>query len=87
LHEVFKKYSKIITVEDGTVLGGFGSAVLEFMNRHNYKADVKVLGIPDEIIEHASQKQQQAEVGLDASHIADAIRDISKIEVEKLIKS
>ncbi len=87
LHEVFKKYSKVITVEDGTVLGGFGSAILEFMNNNNYKADVKILGIPDQIIEHASQKQQQAEVGIDASHIADAIREISKIDVEKLLKS
>ncbi|MDE3183443.1 MAG: 1-deoxy-D-xylulose-5-phosphate synthase [Bacteroidota bacterium] len=86
LHEVFKKYSKIITVEDGTVVGGFGSAILEFMNQHNYKADVKILGIPDEIIEHASQKQQQQYVGIDAAHIADAIREISKIEVNKLLE-
>ncbi len=86
LHEVFKKYSKIITVEDGTVVGGFGSAILEFMNQNNYKADVKVLGIPDEIIEHASQKQQQAQVGIDASHIADAIREIAKIDVQKLLE-
>jgi 1-deoxy-D-xylulose-5-phosphate synthase len=86
LHEAFKKYSKIITVEDGTVVGGFGSAILEFMNTHNYKAEVKILGIPDQIIEHASQKQQQAEAGIDAVHIAEAIREISKIEVEKLIK-
>jgi 1-deoxy-D-xylulose-5-phosphate synthase len=87
LHEVFKKYSKVITVEDGTVVGGFGSAILEFMNTHNYKADVKILGIPDEIIEHASQKQQQQYVGIDTAHIADAIREISKIEVDKLLKS
>lgn len=86
LHEVFKKYSKIITVEDGTVVGGFGSAILEFMNNNNYKAEVQILGIPDHIIEHASQKQQQAEVGIDAAHIADAIREIAKIEVDKLIK-
>ena len=39
--------NKIITVEDGTVVGGFGSAILEFMAEHNYKADVKILGIPD----------------------------------------
>ena len=87
LHEVFKKYSKIITVEDGTVVGGFGSAILEFMNNNSYKADVKVLGIPDAIIEHASQKQQQAQAGIDAAHIADALREIAKIEVEKLLKS
>lgn len=87
LHEVFQKYSKIITVEDGTVIGGFGSAILEFMNAHHYKADVKILGIPDTIIEHASQKQQQQEVGIDANHIADAIREMSKIEVNKLLEN
>jgi len=81
LHEVFQKYSKIITVEDGTIIGGFGSAILEFMNAHHYKADVKILGIPDIIIEHASQKQQQSESGIDAQHIADAIREWSKVEV------
>ena len=73
--------SKIITVEDGTVIGGFGSAILEFMNAHHYKADIKILGIPDIIIEHASQKQQQSEAGIDAEHLADAIREMSKIEV------
>jgi 1-deoxy-D-xylulose-5-phosphate synthase len=85
LHEVFANYSKIITVEDGTVIGGFGSAILEFMNAHHYKADVKILGIPDKIIEHASQKQQQQEVGIDANHIADGIRDMAKIDVSKLV--
>ncbi len=85
LHEVFQKYSKIITVEDGTVIGGFGSAILEFMNAHHYKADVKILGIPDQIIEHASQKQQQDEAGIDANHIAEAIRDMTRIDLNKLV--
>ena len=85
LHEVFKNYSKIITVEDGTVKGGFGSAVLEFMAEHNYNAHVKILGIPDKIIEHGTQKELYNEVGIDANHIADVIRDMAKIEVNKLI--
>jgi 1-deoxy-D-xylulose-5-phosphate synthase len=46
LHEAFSKYSKIVTVEDGTVVGGFGSAILEFMSKNNYHAEVKILGIP-----------------------------------------
>ncbi|MEO6836998.1 MAG: transketolase C-terminal domain-containing protein, partial [Ginsengibacter sp.] len=87
LHEVFHKFSKIITVEDGTVVGGFGSAILEFMNEHHYKADVKILGIPDRIIEHASQKQQQIEVGIDSNHIEEAIREMSKIDVAKLLEN
>ena len=85
LHEVFQKYSKIITVEDGTVIGGLGSAVLEFMNAHHYKADIKILGIPDEVIEHATQKQQQQEAGIDAGHIAEAIREMAKIDVNKIL--
>jgi 1-deoxy-D-xylulose-5-phosphate synthase len=85
LHEVFNNYSKIITVEDGTVVGGFGSAILEFMNEHHYKADVKILGIPDHFIEHGSPKQLYDEIGIDANHIAEAIRDMAKIEVNKLL--
>jgi 1-deoxy-D-xylulose-5-phosphate synthase len=85
LHEVFKKYSKIITIEDGTVTGGFGSAVLEFMAQHDYNAHVKILGIPDAIIEHGTPKELYAEIGIDASHIAEVIRDTAKIEVNKLI--
>src|SRR5688572_7813928 len=56
LHEVFRKYSRVLTVEDGTVKGGFGSAVLEFMAANNYSAKVKLLGIPDRIIEHGTLK-------------------------------
>lgn len=85
LHDIFSKFSKIITVEDGTVVGGFGTAILEFMNAHHYKADVKILGIPDIIIEHASQKQQQAQSGIDVAHIAETIRDLSKIDVNKIL--
>lgn len=87
LHEVFSNFNKIITVEDGTVLGGFGSAILEFMNAHGYKADVKILGIPDRIIEHASQKQQQSECGIDAEHIAEVIREFGKVAVKNPVDS
>jgi len=76
LHEVFGKFKKVITIEDGTIIGGFGSAILEFMNTHGYKADVKIMGIPDSIIEHGSPKELYNEVGIDASHIADAIRNM-----------
>lgn len=57
LHEVFSKFDKIITVEDGCIQGGMGSAVLEFMGDNGYRAQVKRLGIPDEIIEHGSQEE------------------------------
>ena len=75
LHEVFSKYNKIITVEDGTVIGGFGSAVLEFMAQHNYKAEVKILGIPDRIVEHGSLKELHAECRYDADAILQAIQE------------
>jgi 1-deoxy-D-xylulose-5-phosphate synthase len=86
LHEVFTNYSKIITVEDGTVVGGFGSAVLEFMNAHNYKASVKILGIPDRLVEHGTPKQLYEEIGIDANGIAEVLRDMSTISVEELVK-
>lgn len=74
LHEVFAKFNKIITVEDGTIVGGFGSAVLEFMNQHGYKAAIKMLGIPDRIVEHGTLKELHKECGYDAAAIADSVR-------------
>ncbi|GAC1379901.1 MAG: 1-deoxy-D-xylulose-5-phosphate synthase [Ginsengibacter sp.] len=87
LHEVFAKFNKIITVEDGTVVGGFGSAILEFMANHNYSAQVKIMGIPDRIIEHGSPKELYNEIEIDAHHIAAAIRELSSISVSNLINS
>jgi len=81
LHEVFSRYDKVLTVEDGTVTGGFGSAVLEFMAKHNYKAEVKILGIPDAIVEHGSPKELYHECGYDAPGIAAAVREMMKGKV------
>lgn len=81
LHEVFTKYSKIITIEDGTVVGGFGSAVLEFMNEHGYKADVKIMGIPDRLVEHGTPKELYKEIGLDADAIAETLRAMAGVKV------
>jgi 1-deoxy-D-xylulose-5-phosphate synthase len=78
LHEVFGRYRKIVTVEDGTVTGGFGSAVLEFMAANNYSAQVKILGIPDRIVEHGSIKELHAECGYDAKGIANTVREMMK---------
>ncbi len=86
LHEVFAKFDKVITVEDGSVQGGFGSAVLEFMNEHNYKAPVKILGIPDRLVEHGTPKQLYDEIGIDANGIAEELRAMSKISVAELVK-
>ena len=81
LHEVFSKFNKIITVEDGTVVGGFGSAVLEFMNEHGYKAEIKIMGIPDRLVEHGSPKQLYDEIGIDANGIAATLRAMAGVLV------
>ncbi len=82
LHEVFSRYNKILTVEDGTVKGGFGSAVLEFMAANHYKADVKILGIPDRIVEHGSPKELYRECEYDASGIAEAVRKMTALRYQ-----
>ena len=76
LHEVFSNYKKIITVEDGTIVGGFGSAVLEFMNANKYAAEIKMLGIPDRIVEHGTLKELHRECGYDATAIIEALREM-----------
>jgi 1-deoxy-D-xylulose-5-phosphate synthase len=78
LHEVFTNYAKIVTVEDGTVVGGFGSAILEFMNANGYKADVTILGIPDRLVEHGTLKELHSECAYDAAGIEAAVKAIIK---------
>jgi 1-deoxy-D-xylulose-5-phosphate synthase len=73
LHEVFSRFKKIITVEDGCIQGGFGSAVLEFMADNNYTAEVKRLGIPDRIVEHGEQIELHRECGFDSTGIEKAV--------------
>jgi 1-deoxy-D-xylulose-5-phosphate synthase len=69
LHDIFANFSKVITIEDGCIQGGFGSAVLEFMADHQYKADLKRLGIPDRIVEHGEQLELHRECGFDPEGI------------------
>ena len=57
LHRILEKHKFILTVEDGCVMGGFGSAILEFISDNNYKNSVQRLGIPDRVIEHGSQEE------------------------------
>ncbi|HRN79760.1 MAG TPA: 1-deoxy-D-xylulose-5-phosphate synthase [Ferruginibacter sp.] len=82
LHEVFSNFKKVITIEDGTVVGGFGSAVLEFMNAQGYHADVRVLGIPDALIEHGTPKQLYEEIGLDPYSIAQLLRSMAGVKAK-----
>lgn len=78
LHEVFSKFKKVITVEDGCLMGGFGSAVLEWMMDHGYQAQVKRLGIPDAIIEHGEQIELHRECGFDPEGIAAAVKSLAE---------
>ena len=73
LHEVFSKFSKIITVEDGCLMGGFGSAVIEFMSDQKYSADIIRLGIPDAYIQHGTQPELWEECEFDAESIVKTI--------------
>lgn len=87
LHHVFQKFNKIITLEDGTIQGGLGSAVLEFMADHHYSARIERLGIPDRFIEHGTQQQLYAECGYDEKGIADTVRhmlEAAPIKTEKI---
>ncbi len=76
LHEVFSNYKKIITVEDGCLQGGFGSAVLEFMVDNAYAAEVRRLGIPDAIIEHGEQIELHNECGFGPDGIEKAVMSL-----------
>ncbi|GIV36429.1 MAG: 1-deoxy-D-xylulose-5-phosphate synthase [Cyclobacteriaceae bacterium] len=73
LHKIFTRYSKIVTVEDGCIQGGFGSAILEFMADNGYHAQVVRLGIPDRVVEHGEQHELHAECGFDPQGIKRAV--------------
>ena len=73
LHKIFKTYSCIITIEDGCIQGGMGSAILEFAARNNYLKKIINLGVPDKFIQHGSPDQQKKECGIDSKNIRKVI--------------
>ena len=77
LHTICANFKQIITLEDGVEKGGFGSAILEFMGKHNYKNKVKVLGIQDHFVEHGTIEELQKKNGIDISSIKKLIRRLS----------
>lgn len=85
LHDIAQRFSKIITVEDGTIVGGFGSAILEFMAAHHYTPEVKMLGIPDRIVEHGKPEELHRECAYDAQAIANAVRAMADVHVKETI--
>jgi 1-deoxy-D-xylulose-5-phosphate synthase len=78
LHQIAGKFKHIITIEDGVIQGGFGSAVLEFMSDNGYTTSVKRLGIPDTFVEHGTPEELYNMLGLDAVGIAQSIQDFLK---------
>jgi len=69
LHEIFKSFENIITLENGTIKGGFGSSILEFASTNNYHIKIKILGIPDEFIEHGTVEELQNYSKIDANSL------------------
>lgn len=76
LQFIFGKFRKVVTIEDGCIQGGFGSAVLEFMADNNLSAEVKRLGIPDRVVEHGEQFELHRECGFDADGIEKAVMEM-----------
>lgn len=81
LHVIFSKFNKVITVEDAALPGGFGSAILEFMALNGYHAEVRMLGIPDRIVEHGKPEELHRECGYDAGSIASKVREMLKSKI------
>jgi len=86
LHEVFSKFDQVVTVEDGCLMGGMGSAILEFMVDNNYSSKVKRLGIPDEFIHHGTQPELYVEAGYDTNSIIKTVIQLMP-SLEKALSS
>lgn len=77
LHRIFATYSRIITVEDGTVKGGLGSSILEFASKNNYKNNISILGIPDEFIHQGTVDELHKIAKIDSESI---VQEIQKLQ-------
>jgi 1-deoxy-D-xylulose-5-phosphate synthase len=73
LDEIALNYRSIITIEDGTKIGGFGSTVTEYISEHHAGLRVRILGVPDVIVEHGSQSELYREVGIDAQAVKETV--------------
>ena len=76
LHEVARKFKKVVTVEDGAIQGGFGSAVIEFLSDHNYHVEVKRIGLPDAFATHGTQEELYNLYGMDEEGILSVIEKL-----------
>ncbi len=74
LHDVGQRFSRVITIEDGVVAGGFGSAIQEFFAAHGYSPRVEKLGLPDSFVEHGTQAELQRQCGIDEDSILEVLK-------------
>tara|TARA_B100001750_G_C15514660_1_gene606132 strand:- start:942 stop:2846 length:1905 start_codon:yes stop_codon:yes gene_type:complete len=79
LHDICKKFKFILTIEDGCIKGGFGSSILEFLAKNNYSNKVIILGVPDNFINHGTQKELYKECGFDVLSIVNQIESIKEV--------
>ncbi|MDD2524953.1 MAG: 1-deoxy-D-xylulose-5-phosphate synthase [Bacteroidales bacterium] len=77
LHEVGRHFTKIVTLEDGVIIGGFGSAVVEFMSDNHYAVEVKRIGLPDRFVEHGAVSKLYSVYGLDVEGIIKVVKTFS----------
>ena len=82
LKDVFNRFRHIITIEDNTIIGGFGSAVSEFASQHGYKNDILLHGLPDRFIEHGKPEELHAELKLDPEGIFEVVSEFLKEKIK-----
>jgi len=79
LHSIFNNYEAIITIEDGSLIGGFGSTIVNFANDHNFKNPIVKMGIKDEFVEHGSVSELRSSQNLNAESIRAKIDDLRRM--------
>ncbi len=87
LHEIFSKFDKVLTVEDGCLMGGFGSAVIEFMADQKYNCEIVRLGIPDRYIQHGTQPELWEECGYDKNAIVASVKSMLQLQVNTAVRN
>jgi 1-deoxy-D-xylulose-5-phosphate synthase len=85
LDKIAKKHAKIVTLEENTLIGGFGSAVLEYFNKKNYKNDILRIGLPDNFIEHGTQSELHKLLGIDPDGIAEKVKLFTKNKLKEKV--
>ncbi|NBB77056.1 MAG: 1-deoxy-D-xylulose-5-phosphate synthase, partial [Bacteroidetes bacterium] len=82
IKQICQTYRHIITIEDGTKLGGFGSAIAEFLADKPYHIPVSIMGVPDRIVEHGTQRQLHDEVGIGPDGIKEKVREVLEVKTD-----